>query len=71
MCLLTNATEKNEMKYSNGNSILEVKQNGKGFISIRHYPATKRTPAESVEKKHRAYSAIEAIIKKHNYMEVV
>jgi hypothetical protein len=46
---------------------LEVFEDGKGFVTRRHFPATRHSPAEIVEKKHTAFSAVERLIKKHGF----
>jgi hypothetical protein len=48
-------------------TVLEVHQKGKGFKTVRHYKATNHSPAESVEKHHRTYSAVEKIIKAQSF----
>ena len=49
---------------------LEVIQSGKGFITRRHYEATKNTPSEVVEKNHKNYSQVEKIINKFGFVAV-
>jgi len=49
---------------------LEVFENGKSWKTVTHYPASKRIPAESVERKHRNYSAVESRIVKGQYEEI-
>lgn len=49
---------------------LEVIEDGQGFITRRHYPATKHSKASVVEKKHRCYSAVEKIINRFGFIKV-
>ncbi len=48
-------------------TVLEVEAKGKGFVTKRHYLATKRMPSETVEKYHRTYSPVEKMIAKFNF----
>ena len=52
------------MKYiSNTGKTTEVIKTGKSFKTITVYPATPRMPSETIERKHRNWSAVEKQIK--------
>lgn len=46
---------------------LEVEIKGRGFVTKRYYLASKRIPAEMVEKFHKCYSAVEKLIKRQSF----
>ena len=54
------------MTYSNGFKSVEVKQVGKSFETVTSYPATNRSPAEVITKKHKTWKGVAVQIKNLN-----